>query len=92
MNEERRSIVTGVAKIWATLLVLGAASLAYALLPGLPGKLPAALAIVIVQAALVLGGFMRLGQSSALVRTTVLVGVVWLGFLFLMTFADLWTR
>jgi len=92
MSTERRDIVTGVVKIWATLLLLGTASLAYALLPGLPGKLPAALVIVIIQATLVLGGFMRLGQSSALVRTTVLVGVVWLSFLFLMTFADLWTR
>ncbi len=92
MSGERRAIVTGVVKVWATLVLLSAASLAYALGPGLPSKLLAALAIVIVQAALVLGGFMGFRQSSALVQMAALIGAVWLSFLFLMTFADLLTR
>jgi cytochrome c oxidase subunit IV len=89
---ERRTIVLGALGIWAALFLLGAASLAYALIPGLPLKLPAALVVVVLQAALVLGGFMRLGKASALVRTTAAIGIVWLSFLFLMSFADLWTR
>lgn len=89
---ERRDILLGPLKIWAGLFVLGAASLAYALFPGRPLKLVAALAIVVMQAAMVLVGFMRLGRASALVRMTALIGIVWLSFLFLLTFADLWTR
>lgn len=88
----RRDILLAPLMIWAGLLLLGAASLAYALIPGLPFKPVAALAIVVVQAAAVLAGFMRLGREGALVRMTALAGIVWLSFLFLMTFADLWTR
>ena len=78
--------------VWGGLLLLGICSLAYALVPDLPLRAVAALSIVIVQAALVLGGFMNLGKASALVRTTALVGIIWLSFLFLMSFADLLTR
>ncbi|MBA2934413.1 hypothetical protein HZF05_09910 [Sphingomonas sp. CGMCC 1.13654] len=91
-TSEQRTIVLGAIGIWAALFLLGASSLAYALIPGLPLKLPAALVVVVLQAALVLGGFMRLGKASALVRTTALIGIVWLSFLFMMSFADLWTR
>jgi caa(3)-type oxidase subunit IV len=89
---ERRDILLKPLLIWAALLLLGTASLGCAVLPGLPQKVVIALGIVVVQAAIVLGGFMNLGKASALVRTTALAGVVWLSFLFLMTFADLWTR
>ena len=91
-DADRRRILLAPCGIWVALVLLGGISLAYALVPGLPLKLVASLAIVIAQAGLVLIGFMRLGKSSALVRTTALAGVVWLSFLFLMTFADLWTR
>jgi caa(3)-type oxidase subunit IV len=87
-----RDILLGPLTIWAGLFLLGAASLAYALVPGLPLKPVAALTIVVIQASLVLAGFMRLGRASALVRMTALIGIVWLSFLFLLTFADLWTR
>lgn len=90
--EERRDILLKPLATWAVLVLLGAANLGLALVPGLPGKPLIALAIVVAQAALVLGAFMRLGRASALVRMTALVGVVWLSFLFLMSFADLWTR
>ena len=89
---DRRRILLAPCAIWAALVLLGGVSLGYALVPGLPFKLMASLAIVIAQAGLVLIGFMRLGKSSGLVRMTALAGVVWLSFLFLMTFADLWTR
>jgi caa(3)-type oxidase subunit IV len=89
---DRRRILLAPCGIWAALVLLGGISLGYALVPGLPFKLVASLVIFIAQAGLVLVGFMRLGKSSALVRTTALAGVVWLSFLFLMTFADLWTR
>jgi len=89
---DRRRMLFAPCGIWAALVLLGGMSLVYALVPGLPYKLVASLAIVIAQAGLVLIGFMRLGKSSTLVRTTALAGIVWLGFLFLMTFADLWTR
>jgi caa(3)-type oxidase subunit IV len=74
------------------LVGLALISLGYALLPGMPGKLGVSLAIVAVQASMILGAFMKLGGSSALVRVTALVGAVWLSFLFLMSFADLLTR
>lgn len=89
---ERRNILLAPLKVWAALLFLGAVSLVYALTPDLPLKPMAALAIVAVQASLVLTAFMRLGRASAEVRLAALVGAVWLGFLFLMSFADLWTR
>jgi caa(3)-type oxidase subunit IV len=89
---EHRDILLKPLLIWAALLSLGAVSLGCALLPGLPQKLAIALVIVVAQAAIVLGGFMNLGKASALVRMTALAGVIWLSFLFLMTFADLWTR
>ena len=89
---ERRDILLKPLLIWAALLLLGTASLGCAVLPGLPQKVLIALGIVVVQAAIVLCGFMNLGKASALVRMTALAGVVWLSFLFLMTFADLWTR
>jgi cytochrome c oxidase subunit 4 len=77
---------------WAALVGLGLVSLGYALLPGMPGKLGVSLAVVVMQVSLILGAFMKLGRSSALVRVTALVGAVWLSFLFLMSFADLLTR
>lgn len=78
--------------VWIALLLLGAVSLGYALIPGIPLKPLIALGIVAAQASLVLGAFMNLGRSSGLVKMTALVMVVWLGYLFLMSFADLWTR
>lgn len=89
---ERRSILLKPLCVWVALILLGAASLGYALVLGLPFKLVFALGIVVMQAALVLGAFMNLSKASAFVRMTALAGVVWLSFLFLMTFADLWTR
>ena len=91
-DADRRRILLAPCGLWAALVLLGGISLACALAPGLPFKLVASLAIVIIQAGLVLIGFMRLGRSSALVRMAFLAGVVWLSFLFLMTFADIWTR
>ena len=92
MSPDRREILLGPLLIWALLVTLGAASLAYALLAGTPAKPIVALVIVGAQASLVIGGLMRLGRASALVRMTALVALVWLGFLFLLAFADLWTR
>lgn len=89
---DRRGTLLGPLKIWAALILLGAVNLLYALGPGLPLKPLAALAIVAMQASMVLGGFMQLGKASPLVRMTALTAVVWLSFLFLMSFADLWTR
>lgn len=96
MAEDRppdaRTIVLKPLLVWAALFALGAISLGYALIPGAPLKPLLSLAIVLVQASLVLGAFMKLGKASALVRMTALIGVVWLSFLFLMAFADLATR
>jgi caa(3)-type oxidase subunit IV len=89
---ERRAILLKPLIVWGVLLLLAAISLTYALLPGMPLKPAFALGIVLVQATLVLGALMNLGRASTLVRMTAAAGIVWLGFLFLMTFADLWTR
>jgi chromate transport protein ChrA len=91
-REQRRAILIRPLAIWAALLLLGGVSLIYALVPDLPLKPVMALTIVAVQAALVLAGLMNIGKASPLVRTTAIVGTVWLGFLFLLTFADLLTR
>jgi cytochrome c oxidase subunit IV len=89
---DRREAVVRPLRIWAALLLLGAASLGYALLPGAPFKLGVALAIFAVQAMLVGGAFMNLGRASPLIRVTAAAGSIWLGFLFLLAFADLLTR
>jgi caa(3)-type oxidase subunit IV len=89
---DRWRIVLRPLLVWAVLFGLGAISLGYALIPEAPYKPLVALAVVVVQGSLVLGAFMQLGKASALVRMTALVSVVWLSFLFLMSFADLATR
>jgi len=92
MTPERRAIVVKPLLVWAALIGLGAISLGYALVPAVPFKPLLSLSVVVIQASLVLGAFMQLGKASALVRMTALVSVVWLSFLFLMSFADLATR
>jgi caa(3)-type oxidase subunit IV len=96
MADERspdpRAIILRPLLVWMGLFGLGVVSLGYALWPGAPLKPMLSLAIVVVQASLVLGAYMNLGKASVLVRMTALIGVVWLSFLFLMAFADLATR
>ncbi len=92
MTPERRAIVLKPLLVWAALVGLGAISLGCALVPAVPFKPLLSLAVVVIQASLVLSAFMQLGKASALVRMTALIGVVWLSFLFLMAFADLATR
>jgi cytochrome c oxidase subunit IV len=89
---ERRHILVGAFRTWAMLLMLGMANLVYAVWQGTPLKPVVALVIVGLQASLVLGSFMQIGRASRSVRVTALAGIVWLSFLFLMSFADLWTR
>jgi cytochrome c oxidase subunit IV len=89
---DRQYILIGPLRIWASLMLLAGLSALYAYLPGLPLKPIAALLIVMVQAVLVVGLFMQLPRANALVRVTALVSVVWLSFLFLMSFADILTR
>ena len=88
----RRAMLVGPLCVWAAMLALGAVSLGYALLPGMPAKLAVSLLAMAAQAGLVLGLFMNLGKAGALVRMTALVAIVWLSFLFILAFADLWTR
>lgn len=87
-----RVVLRGPLLTWGALLLLGAVSLTYAMLPGLPFKPAASLAIFVVQASLVAGAFMQIGRASALVKMTAAAGLLWLSFLFLLAFADLWTR
>jgi caa(3)-type oxidase subunit IV len=89
---DRRAIVLRPLLTAAALLACGVLSLGYALLPGAPWKLGVSLGLVLVQAGLVGGVFMALGRASALVRMTVVVGIVWLSFLFLLASTDFATR
>ena len=89
---DRRGILLKPLIVWAMLLLLGAISLMYALLPGMPLKPAFALGTVFVQAALVVGALMNVDRASTQVRMAAAAGIVWLSFLFLMTFADLLTR
>lgn len=91
-REERRAIWLRPLAVWAALMLAGLASLLYAIAPGLPDKPLVGLAVTALQASLVLGLLMQLHRAGALIRMTALIAVVWLGFLFLMSWADILTR
>ena len=66
------------------------AGLAYA--PLGVDHLALSLAIAVVQASIVLVFFMRLRSAGGLVRLAAIAGVLWLGVLMVLTFADILTR
>jgi caa(3)-type oxidase subunit IV len=84
-------VVLGPLLVWAGLLVALAVSALYAFLGG-PFALLVNLAIAAGMAAALAVLFMGLTTASALVRLTAIAGLLWLAFLFSLSFADYYTR
>ena len=91
-RDQEREVVWAPLGIWAALMALLAATVAYACWPALPLKTETALAIGAVKALLIAVFFMQLRHAAALVRLAAGAGAVWLSFLWLFTFADYLTR
>lgn len=91
-RDQAREVIWAPLAIWAGLMALLALTVVYAYLPGLPLKTEAALAIGAAKALLIAVFFMQLRHAAALVRLAAATGLAWLGFLYLFTFADYFTR
>jgi cytochrome c oxidase subunit 4 len=91
-REDRDQVLIAPLKIWAGLMGLLALTIGYALLPGLPLKTEAGLAIALAKALLIAILFMQLKRATGIVRLAAVAGVMWASFLFLLTFADILTR
>ena len=92
MNKETREIVFIPLLVWAALLVLALASLAYAFWHPAPARFEVGLAIAAVKSLLIGLIFMQLRKASGLVKIASLAGPFFLSLLFLFTFADFMTR
>ncbi|MBM1143999.1 hypothetical protein ASALC70_00334 [Alcanivorax sp. ALC70] len=78
--------------LYALLLVLLGANMAGTLLPLGAYAIPARLAVAVAMVAVIATTFMRLRQGSVLVRLVALMSLLWILFLFVLTFADFLTR
>lgn len=87
-----RSVLLGPLATWAGLCLVLGLTYAYASWPGLPLKLPVSLAFAAIKGALIVVFFMELGKANSLCRLAAAAGLLWLSFLFLLSFADLLTR
>lgn len=91
-SEQRRRVLLAPIGIWLALLLLLVVTGLYAVWPHAPAKTAMSLGIGIAKALLVAIFFMQLKSAAGLVRLAAIVGIVWLSFLFIFTFADLLTR
>ena len=89
---ERRELIWEPLAIWASLLALLAATIAYAYWPGAPAKLGVSLTIGVTKATVIALLFMQLRRATGIVRLAALAGVIWASFLYLFAFADYLTR
>jgi len=78
--------------VWVALIVLGLASLGSAYLPLSASNTPLNLAIAGLMVLLLWLFLMDLVSSEVLVRLIAVAGVVWLSFMFALTFSDYLTR
>jgi cytochrome c oxidase subunit 4 len=78
--------------IWATLLLLLAATVGSAFVPLGPFNAIINIGIAAAKTVLVLLFFMKLKSSSGLLRLAALAGVFWLSFMYLLTASDYLTR
>lgn len=90
--EQRAHVLWKPLKLWAGLMLLLAATLGYAYVPHAPAKLEVSLAIAAAKAGLIALFFMQLRQASWLVRLAAMAGLTWLSFLYIIAFADYFTR
>lgn len=82
----------GALPVWAALMALLVATVAGAYQPLGRLAIPVALAIAAAKAALVLRYFMQLRRPDPLVRLAASAALVFVAFLFTLTFADVLTR
>jgi cytochrome c oxidase subunit 4 len=78
--------------VFVALLALLLVSVGAAFVPIGPWSPVVALAMAAAKSALVIAYFMQLGRQPPLLRVFALGGFLWLGILFLLTFADVLTR
>ena len=78
--------------LYVVLLVLLAANMAGTLLSLGPWAIPARLAVAAGMVAVIATTFMRLRQGTVLVRLVAVMSLLWILFLFVLTFADFLTR
>jgi cytochrome c oxidase subunit IV len=78
--------------VWVALVVLGLASLGSAYLPLSAFNTPLNLAIATIMVILLWLFLMDLVRSEVLVRLIAVAGVVWLAFMFALTFSDYLSR
>lgn len=79
-------------KITVALLLLLAATVACAYVDLGAFNTPVAMAIALAKAALIVAVFMRMRESSGLMRLALFAGVFWLGILFALGLSDFLTR
>jgi len=91
-REERHHVLVKPLRIFAALMALLTLTILYAFVPGLPFKTEAGLGIALAKALLIALLFMQLKGASGIVRIAAVAGLVWAGFLYVLTFADLLTR
>ncbi len=94
MNAERgnSSLWRGPVAVWLLLLILLAITVTSSFVPLGPAN--TAVNLVIAAAMLMLLGFylMDLVSASALIRLAAASGLLWVTFMFTLTFADYWSR
>lgn len=78
--------------VWLALIALALSSLALAYVPMGRGNMAVALGISSLKTLLITAFFMRLRQAEGLRRLAAAACLLWLAFLFTLTFADLLTR
>ncbi len=78
--------------VWVALVLLGLVSLISAYLPLNAFNMPLNLTIAVIMVILLWLFLMDLIGSDALLRLIAVAGVVWLSFMFALTFSDYFTR
>ena len=91
-DRTRRTVFVVPLLAWAGTLAAAAFNFGYARIPGAPIK--PGVGILTAAAMLLAVGLidMRVARSPTVVRLTALLGFVWLGFFFVITLADYFTR
>lgn len=88
----RRTVFIVPILAWAGLILAVIFNYLYARIPGAPWKAGVTVFVAGAQLALVILVDMRVARGPALIRLAAAVGFAWLGFFFVITLADYFTR